>query len=116
MKRELAKIIERREKWQYMFVEGLIGKQEIRKKMAEEDDKEREVRQRIAQEKKSLSAIPRIDELVGLAEGWPYFDDQEKKDLIYTLFESITINTNLTNVKGVKNKFFDAYIQDASFN
>ncbi|MGG1878832.1 recombinase family protein [Paenibacillus cisolokensis] len=116
VKRELAKIAERREKWQYMFVEGLIGKQEIRKRMAEEDIKEQEVRQRIAQEKKALSGIPRINELVGLVEGWPYFDDQEKKNLILTIFEKIIVNTDLNNVKGVKNKFFDAYIQDISFN
>ncbi|MNW49078.1 DNA-invertase hin [compost metagenome] len=115
-KREFAKIAERREKWKYMFVEGLIGKQDIRNKMAEEDEKEKEVRQRIAQEQKSLSGIPRIDELVGLIEGWPYFDDQEKKELIYTLFERITVNTDLKNVKGVRNKFFDAYIQEISFN
>ncbi|MOA52948.1 hypothetical protein D3C78_1763310 [compost metagenome] len=99
-----------------MFVEGLIGKQDIRNKMAEEDEKEKEVRQRIAQEQKSLSGIPRIDELVGLIEGWPYFDDQEKKELIYALFERITVNTDLKNVKGVRNKFFDAYIQEISFN
>ncbi|WP_059051329.1 hypothetical protein [Paenibacillus senegalimassiliensis] len=115
-KRELAKIAERREKWQYMFVEGLIGKQDIRKKMAEEDENEKEVRQRIAQEQKSFSGIPRIEELVGLVEGWPYFDDREKKELIYTIFNKIIVNTDLRNVKGVKNKFFDAYIHDISFN
>ncbi|GIO42320.1 recombinase family protein [Paenibacillus apis] len=115
-KRELSKVAERREKWKYMFVEGLIGKQEIRKKMAEEDEREKELRQRIVQEQKAFSGIPRIEELVGLAEGWSYFDDQEKKELIYTIFGEIIVNTDLKNVKGVKNKFFDAYIQDISFN
>lgn len=115
-KRELAKILERREKWQYMFVEGLISKQEIREKMAEEDENEREVRQRLSQEQKSLSGLPRLTELAGLAEGWPYFNDQEKKDLVYTLFNEISINTPLSKVKGVKNKFFEAYIQDISLN
>ncbi|QWU17335.1 site-specific DNA recombinase [Paenibacillus sophorae] len=115
-KRELAKISERREKWQYMFVEGLISKEDIRKKIAEEDLKERAVRQRIADNQKSLSGIPRLTELAGLADAWPYLDDQEKKDLVYTLFSQIVINTDLKQVKGVKNKFFDAYIQDITFN
>lgn len=115
-KRELAKVNERREKWQYMFVEGLIGKQDIRKKMAEEDEKEQELREIIAQNQQSLSGMPRINELVDLAEGWEYFDDKEKKDLIYTLFNKIHINTDLKHVKGVKNKFFDAYIQEITFN
>lgn len=115
-KRELSKVAERREKWQYMFVEGLIGKQEIRKRMAEEDEREKEIRQRIAQEQKAFSGIPRIEELVGLAEGWAYFDDQEKKEIIHTVFDKIVVNTDLRKIKGVKNKFFDAYIQEISFN
>ncbi|MBY9081059.1 recombinase family protein [Paenibacillus sp. HN-1] len=115
-KKDLAKISDRREKWQYMFVEGLITKDEIRKKMAEEDQKEQEAQKLIAASQKTLSGIPRLTELAGLADAWPYLDDQEKKDLVYTLFSQIVINTNLKQVKGVKNKFFDAYIQDITFN
>ncbi|MNZ92202.1 Recombinase [compost metagenome] len=115
-KRDLAKVTERREKWQYMFVEGLIDKAGIRQKMAEEDIAEQDARQRIANNQKSLSGIPRVTELAGLAEAWTYLDDVEKKDYIYTIFNRIEINTDLTNPKGVKNKFFDAYIQEVSFN
>lgn len=115
-KRELAKIMERREKWQYMFVEGLITRDEIRKKIAEEDKKEQEIQQLLSTSQKSLSGIPRLTELAGLADAWPYLDDQEKKDLVYTLFSQIVINTNLKEVKGVKNKFFDAFVQDITFN
>ncbi|MBQ4899310.1 recombinase family protein [Paenibacillus sp. Marseille-P2973] len=115
-KRELAKIMERREKWQYMFVEGLISREDIRKKIAEEDKKEQEIQQLIVASQKSLSGIPRLTELAGLADAWPYLDDQEKKDLVYTLFSQIVINTNLKEVKGVKNKFFDAFVQDITFN
>ncbi|WP_036723175.1 hypothetical protein, partial [Paenibacillus forsythiae] len=64
----------------------------------------------------SLSGIPRLTELAGLADAWPYLDDQEKKDLVYTIFAQIVINTDLKQVKGVKNKFFDAYIQEITFN
>lgn len=115
-KRELSKVAERREKWQYMFVEGLITKDGIRQKMAEEDLKESEIRQRIANNQKSLSGIPKIVELAGLAEAWEFIDDSEKKEYIYTIFDRIELNTELTNPKGVKNKFFDAYIQAVTFN
>lgn len=115
-KRELSKISERREKWQYMFVEGLIDKNGIRQKMAEEDASEQLVRERIANNQKSLSGIPKVVELAGLSEAWQYSDDIERKDYIYTIFHKITINTHLTNPKGVKNKFFDAHIEEVVFN
>ncbi|WP_052675984.1 recombinase family protein [Paenibacillus sp. IHBB 10380] len=115
-KRELSKITERREKWQYMFVEGLITKDGIRHKMLEEDASEQETRQRIANNQKSLSGIPKLVELAGLAEAWTYLDDQEKKDYVFTLFNRIEINTNVTKPKGVKNQFFPAYIQEVLFN
>ncbi|MEK4853834.1 recombinase family protein [Paenibacillus sp. FSL H7-0756] len=115
-KRELAKIAERREKWQYMFVESLITKEAVRQKMTEEDAAEKEVRQRIASNQKSLSGIPKLVELAGLAEAWHYLDDDEKKDYVYTIFNRIEVNTDLTHPKGVKNKFFDAYIQEVLFN
>lgn len=115
-KRDLLKIADRREKWQYMFVEGLISKEDIRRKMAEEDVAEQEARQRIANNQKSLSGIPRVSELAGLAEAWEYIDDDEKKEYIYTIFNKIEVNTDLTKPKGTKDKFFDAYIQDVTFN
>jgi site-specific DNA recombinase len=115
-KRELSKIAERREKWQYMFVEGLITKEDIRKKMDEEDVSEQEVRERIAKNQQSLSGIPKVNELTGLSEMWVNLDDVEKKDIIYTMFKRISINSPETNPKGVKNKFFAAHIEEVAFN
>ncbi|MNC75392.1 hypothetical protein D3C75_1269150 [compost metagenome] len=84
--------------------------------MNEEDTAEKEVRQRIASNQKSLSGIPKLVELAGLAEAWHYLDDDEKKDYVYTIFSRIEVNTDLKKPKGVKNKFFDAYIQEVLFN
>ncbi|MNI97491.1 hypothetical protein D3C73_1561520 [compost metagenome] len=84
--------------------------------MDEEDIAEKEVRQIIANNQKSLSGIPKLVELAGLAEAWVYLDDDEKKEYILTLFNRIEINTDLTRPKGVKNKFFPAYIQEVLFN
>lgn len=115
-KRALGKIAERREKWQYMFVEGLISKDGIRQKMAEEDEAEAEIRNQIAANQKSLSGIPRVTELAGLAEAWDYLEDAEKKEYIYTIFNKVVLDSPLTNPKGVKNKFFDAHIAEVEFN
>jgi site-specific DNA recombinase len=115
-KRELAKISERREKWQFMFVDGLITKEEVRKRILEEDENEKEVKQRIAALQNVKSGIPNLDGLAEMEEIWEYLDDAEKKDVVFTLFKKITVNTDLKKVKGVKNKFFDAYIQEILFN
>ncbi|MNY33335.1 hypothetical protein D3C86_1676090 [compost metagenome] len=115
-KRELAKITERREKWQYMFVEGLISKDEVRKRILAEDLAEKEVKQKMADSETSMSGIPKLDHLAEMEELWDQLDDVEKKDMIFTLFKKITVNTDLTKVKGVKNKFFDAYISEALYN
>lgn len=115
-KKELSKITGRREKWQYMFVEGLISKEEVRKRILAEDANEKEVRQLIASNQSTVSGIPKLDGLAEMEELWKVLDDTEKKDMIFTLFKKITVNTNLTNVKGVKNKFFDAYVAEVLFN
>lgn len=115
-RKELNRISGRREKWQYMFVEGLIDQASVRKKLAEEDRAEQEVRERIAAGQKSLSGIPKLDQLAELSELWPNLDDTEKKEFIYVLFDQIVINTPLTSPKGVRNGFFEAYVQDVTFN
>ncbi|MGM1048351.1 MAG: recombinase family protein [Bacillota bacterium] len=115
-KRELLKVLGRKEKWQYMFVEGLISKEDVRKRIMEEEKIEQELKQKIAVNKNNSSGLPKLEALVELEELWGASDDSEKKDLIYTIFNKITVNTHLSKVKGVKNKFFDAYIDEVSFN
>lgn len=114
-KRDLTKVLARKEKWQYMFVEGLISKEDVHKRIAEENEVEKQLKQIIVENKNKLSGVP-ISVLTDWEEVWNVSDDQEKKNLIYTTFEKISINTNLKKVKGVKNKFFDAYIDDTKFN
>lgn len=116
LKRSLLKISERKEKWKYMFVEELIPQDEFRKHMTDEEKSEQHVRQQIAELENSLSGIPKINNLLKLEDAWNYADDVERKELISTIFDKIVINTDLVNVKGVKNKFFDAYIGDVSYN
>ncbi|GGI97684.1 recombinase family protein [Paenibacillus hunanensis] len=115
-KRELAKLAERRSRWQYMFVEGLISQDDVRRKLKAENDAEMLIRDKLAMTQKSLSGIPKVEELAQLEELWSLLDDHEKKEMILTLFHRIEINTPLTKPKGVKNSFFDAYLQNVTFN
>ncbi|QYK61790.1 recombinase family protein [Paenibacillus sp. S25] len=115
-KKELKKIAERREKWQYMFVEGLITKDQIRKRIMEEDAAEEEIKKHLTENKNMMSAVPKSDDLKELHQLWPEMNDEEKKDMIFTLCSKIVLNTDETKVKGVKNKFFDAYIGEVLYN
>ncbi|MEW4368579.1 recombinase family protein [Paenibacillus kandeliae] len=115
-KRDLSKINERREKWQYMFVEGLISQEDVKRKLVAENDAEMAIRDKLAVTQKSLSGIPKVDELAQLAEVWDTLDDGDKKEVIGLLFSKIEINTPVTKPKGTKNAFFDAYVQAVTFN
>lgn len=115
-KKDLAKISKRKEKWQYMFVEGLISKEDVRKRITEEEEQEKELKLKIAEIQNNYSGVPKLEVLTEMEELWDISDDEEKKELVYTTFKKIALNTNLTKVKGVKNKFFDAYIDDIIFN
>lgn len=115
-RRELTKIAQRRERWQYMFVDGLISQDDVRRKLKAENDAEMIIRDKLAVTQKSLSGIPKVEELAQLEELWNLLDDHEKKEMILTLFSRIEINTPHTKPKGRKNAFFDAYIQAVTFN
>ncbi|MGG1639916.1 recombinase family protein [Paenibacillus sp. NRS-1782] len=115
-KKELKRIQERREKWQYMFVEGLISKDQIRKRIQEEDDSEAKVRKIIGENEGAVSTIPKMDGLIELEQLWAIMNDEDRKEMIYTTFKKIELNTDETNVKGVRNRFFDAYLGEVLYN
>ncbi|NWL87597.1 hypothetical protein DMN77_08265 [Paenibacillus sp. 79R4] len=115
-KKKLAKVLKRKENWQFMFVEGLISKEDIRKRIKNEEEIEQELRRKIAESKNNISGLPRLKTLMSYEESWQIANDEERKEIVFTTFEKITVNTNLTNVKGVKNKYFDAYIDGLKFN
>lgn len=115
-KRELAKVLKRKENWQFMFVDGLISKEEIRKRIKEEEETEQELRRKIAESRNNAAGLPRLTTLITFEKTWDIANDEERKELVYTTFEKIVVNTKLTNVKGVKNKYFDAYIDGMKFN
>jgi len=112
LKSKLDEIKKRKKKWQYAFVEDSISVDDLRERMVEEDKKEETILSElntIQIEKKSNKAIP--DKIYELDELWKKLNDDEKKEAIQAIFEEITVFTGLENVKGVKNRFFDAHIE-----
>lgn len=79
-KKELVKISKRKEKWQYMFVEGLISKEDVRKRIIEEEEHEKELKLLIAEKHTNSSGIPKLESLLELHELWESATDEEKKD------------------------------------
>jgi len=107
---ELNRIKERRKKWQYMFVNELISEFELRQHLDEEKAQEEKLlgELRVLENQKKEFVYPaRLLEIVDV---WKNIDNQEKRELLWTIFDEITLHTNETNVKGVKNRFFPAWV------
>jgi site-specific DNA recombinase len=107
---ELNRIKERRKKWQYMFVNELISEFELRQHLDEEKAQEEKLlgELRVLENQKKEFVYPaRLLEIVDV---WKNIDNQEKRELLWTIFDEITLHTDETNVKGVKNRFFPAWV------
>jgi Site-specific recombinases, DNA invertase Pin homologs len=112
LKRDLESIKGRKKKWQYMFVEELITADVLRERLDEENSKEVELQKKLDELQSRERETPAIQNmLISMADLWPVMNDEEKKEMLYTIFEEIRVHTTEENPKGVKNKFFDAYIQ-----
>lgn len=108
---ELNKVRERRKRWQYMFVNELISEFELRKHLDEEKKQEEKLLQELQylenQKKEEFVYPARLLEIVDV---WDRIENQQKRELLLTIFDEITLHTNETNVKGVKNRFFPAWV------
>lgn len=108
----LNKIRERRKRWQYMFVNDLITELDLKRNLDEEREQEKkllaELRVLENQKKEEFVYPARLLEIVDV---WDKIGSQEKRELLWTIFDKITLHTNETNVKGVKNRFFPAWVE-----
>lgn len=112
LKRDMEGIKERVKKWQYMFVEGMVDPQDLRKRLDEEYERESELKVQIEKLQQQDKESPELQlELFRVAEIWRKLGDDEKKISLSNLFQEIKLNTDEVNPKGVKNRFFDASIQ-----
>lgn len=109
---ELNRIRERRKKWQYMFANDLMDELELRRNLNEEKEREEtllaELRALENQRKEEFVYPSRLLEIMDV---WDTIDNQEKREMLWTIFDEITLFTNEKNVKGVKNKFFPAWVE-----
>lgn len=110
LRRDLDKVKARIKKWQYAFVEDLISDADLKRRMNEERDSEAEILNKLLQ-LEDTTETDIFDRLIDLSELWTSLDDADKNEAITTIFERITLNTNETNVKGVKNTFFPASVE-----
>jgi len=110
LKRELEKIQTRIKKWQYMFVEGLISPEELRKNINQEKTKENQAQSELIELDNENQAPVKQKRALEMMELWAAANDKEKKEILNSIFKKITVCTDLENVKGVRNKFFDASV------
>lgn len=108
--RELEKIRARVKKWQYAFAEDLISDLDLKKRMDEERNAEAEILSKLqGMEEVEDGDIP--TNLIHLSELWTSLNDNDKQRAVSTIFEKITLLSNESNVKGVKNAFFPATVE-----
>jgi site-specific DNA recombinase len=108
LKSQLNKIKERRKKWQYLFAENMMTSEELRERLKADEQEEQDIQSRLQE---IPSAPINIAELKTFIDFWNVADDSEKKKLIHATFENLMLHTDLTKVKGVRNKFFDSKIE-----
>ncbi|EJW19942.1 recombinase family protein [Paenibacillus alvei] len=111
IKRKLDEFSKRKKKWQYMFVEDLITFEELRERLKEEDENTEIESKKLNSLNVDSGFIIDTPRLIRLRDAWNFADDSEKQELLRTIFNTITLKTECRNVKGVKNKFFDAEIE-----
>lgn len=108
LKRNLTDLNTRRKKWQYMFVEGLIDSNELKERLREEDESKSMIMDKLKSIQESFGEKIDIPKLTKFKDAWTLANGLEKQELLRTIFKRITLKTDCVNVKGVKNKFFDA--------
>lgn len=119
IERELSKIKKHKEKWQNMFLNDLVDMNQLKAEL----DQFRE-REKILNEKLSTLPMERRDwskkdiakQLKQFAKLWNSIDNQvAKKNFLYDVFETITINTDVTNPKVGPGYRLPCYIEDMTF-
>ncbi|WP_052487967.1 recombinase family protein [Gordoniibacillus kamchatkensis] len=112
IKRDLEAVRERIKKWQYMFVNDLLGADDLRERLNEEAEKQKELNKALSLlgPNKGQNDVTK-QQLLHMRDIWPTLDDGEKQEALRILFESITVHTPLTRPKGVRNRFFESSVE-----
>lgn len=119
LNRELKAIAERRKKWQYMFTEDLISAEDLRARRKEEDERERMVRERLAEIQSNETGANRkvLNKLFELPDLWNVMDDVDRREMMQTIFKRIVIECKVeTGIGAKKGKELPFYILDVEYN
>lgn len=119
LNRELKAIAERRKKWQYMFAEDLISAEDLRARRKEEDERERIVRERLAEIQSNETGASRkvLNKLFELPDLWNVMDDVDRREMMQTIFKRIVIECKVeTGIGAKKGKELPFYILDVEYN
>jgi site-specific DNA recombinase len=96
LRSELNRIKKRREKWQYAWANELISDEEFTKRMAEEQEKEIEVKQKLNEISIRQSNQEFSEEIVSLLSNaianWNMLSENEKKQLLQMTVDKIVVD------------------------
>lgn len=119
LNKELKTIMERRKKWQYMFAEDLISAEDLRARRKEEDEREKVIKERLAEIQTSEIGADRktLDKLFDLPELWNVLDDTDRREMMQTIFKRIVVDCKVeTGISAKKGKELPFYILDVDYN
>ncbi|WP_188065944.1 recombinase family protein [Brevibacillus brevis] len=117
IQKELSKLVEKRKRWQTMFAEGLIEIEDLRQRLAEDREKEVELRKLLEETEEEVtltdSQIRSLVENIQMV--WDVAEISEKKQLVSILVKNISADTdNQTAMKLGKNR--ELIIKSLTFN
>ncbi len=115
---QLNKLAEKRKRWQTAYAEGLIEIEELRERIAEDRQKESELKQLLQQESNDKATLS-DEQIIGMIQNlqvvWSYATPSQKKHLVTVLVKSMTIDVEKTPQKTwTKNKTIK--IKNLEFN
>src|SRR5690606_11007316 len=117
--KELKAKAECRKKWQYMFAEDLISAEDLRARRKEEDERERWVRERLAEIQSHETGASRkvLNKLFELPDLWNVMDYVDRREMMQTIFKRIVIECKVeTGIGAKKGKELPFYILDVEYN
>jgi site-specific DNA recombinase len=120
LKRELKVVRERRKKWQYMLADDLMSKEDFRERRKEEDDREREINERIEELKAKRIGINHavLQKAFELPDIWVHMNDIERRELMQIVFNRIVVDCEVKSGKGIagRGRALPFVIREVEFN
>ncbi|MNR93446.1 DNA-invertase hin [compost metagenome] len=115
LRKELQQVYNRRKKFQYAYANDMMEEKELRERLSEEKHLEKELIEQINRLHPSNEHIEQETQLFEMLDMWPLLDDQEKNELIQTIFKNIELDTPLEKAHGKKGQYIPSSIKSIEF-